>query len=164
MGYVHSRKEKFLFKYWTDITHYWSTYSMKFIKLLLRNTLNVTCSRCAASRVLLESEGLRFNIIYINTLMIQSFKTEAKLFNSQGCSCNVIDTENKTQNCKEMRPQFPHKLCIYFFLFLFNLVMAFYTKPCCLNNATINNCRVWLDLLSFLLAIFKFHLKRFWCG
>jgi len=47
-----------------------------------------------ASRVLLESEDLRLNIIYINKLTIQSFKTEAKLFNSQGCSSYVIDTKN----------------------------------------------------------------------
>jgi len=55
----------------------------------------MTCFRSVASRVLLESEGLRLNIIYIiNTLMIQSFKEEAKLFNSQGCSSYVIDTKN----------------------------------------------------------------------
>ena len=54
----------------------------------------MTCFRSVASRVLLGSEGLRLNIIYINTLMIQSFKTEAKLFNSQCCSSYVIHTKN----------------------------------------------------------------------
>jgi hypothetical protein len=51
---------------------------MQFIKLLLRNTFYITCFRNVASRALLEYEGLRFNIIYINTFMNQSFTTEAK--------------------------------------------------------------------------------------
>jgi len=50
---------------------------MQFIKLLLRNTLYITCFRSVAIRFLLESERLHINIIYINTLMIQSSKTEA---------------------------------------------------------------------------------------
>lgn len=84
--YVHSLEEKFLFNYWTDFPYYLPTYFMQVMKLLLRDTLYITRFRSVASRVLLESEGLCFNIIYINTFMIQSFKTEAKLFNCQDCS------------------------------------------------------------------------------
>jgi hypothetical protein len=68
---------------------------MQVMKLLLRDKVYITCFRSVASHVLLESEGLRFNIIYIKTFMIQSFKTEAKLFNSQDCSSYVIDTKHK---------------------------------------------------------------------
>ena len=50
-----------------------------------------------ACSVLLESESLRFNILYTITFMNQSFKTEAKLFTSQGCSSHVIDTKNKNE-------------------------------------------------------------------
>jgi hypothetical protein len=64
------------FNYGTDFPHSWSTYSMQFIKLSFRDTLYITCFRSVARRVLVESEDLLFNVIYTDTFMFQSFKTE----------------------------------------------------------------------------------------
>lgn len=47
------------------------------------------------------------------------------------------------QYCKEIRSQFSHKLYIYlniyFILFLFNLMMAFWAAICCCYNARVNH-------------------------
>jgi len=48
--------------------------------------------------------------------MIHSFKTEMQLLNSHGFSSYATDTKHKNTKLKdEMKSQFPHKLCIYYF-------------------------------------------------